>query len=61
MEVGFNAIYTMNISAQSAMTGEIFPQMMIFFVAFALDHKHKGQISIQLPTAVLNPSRPLRF
>ena len=32
-----------------------------FFVAFALDHKHKGQISIQLSTAVLNPSRPLRF
>ena len=32
-----------------------------FFVAFALDHKHKGQISIQLSTAVLNPSRPLHF
>ena len=30
VEISFNAIYTMNISAQSSMTREIFPQLMIF-------------------------------
>ena len=30
VEIGFTAIYAMNISAQSAMTREVFPQMMIF-------------------------------
>ena len=33
---------------QSAMTREIFPQMMIFVIVFASDHKYQGQISIQL-------------
>ena len=40
MEIGFSPIYAMNISAQSAMTGEIFPQMMIFFVVFASDNQY---------------------
>ena len=30
MEIGLNAIYAMNLSSQSIMTREIFPQMMIF-------------------------------
>ena len=30
VEIGFTAIYAMNISAQSAMTREVFPQMMVF-------------------------------
>ena len=34
VDIGFSAIYAMNISAQSAMTREIFPQMMIFFEDF---------------------------
>ena len=38
VEIVFNAIYTMNISNQSAMAREIFPQMMIFFVEFVLDY-----------------------
>ena len=40
VEIDFNAISAINISAQSAMTKEIFPQMMIFFVVFASDHKY---------------------
>ena len=35
MEFGFNAIYAMNISAQSAMTRESY-----FFVVFASDHNY---------------------
>ena len=37
MEIGFNAIYAKNISDQSVMTREIFPQIKILFVIFALD------------------------
>ena len=34
VEIGFNVIYAMNISAQSAMTREIFLQMIIIFLVF---------------------------
>ena len=40
VEIWFNALYAINISAQSAMTIEIFPQVMIIFGTFVLDHKH---------------------
>ena len=39
MEIGFNAIYAKNISDRNVMTIEIFPQIMIFFVIFALDEE----------------------
>ena len=40
MEIRFNAIYPMNISAQSAMAREIISANADFFVAFASYHKY---------------------
>ena len=34
VEIGFNAIYAMNMPSQSAMPREIFPQILICFVLF---------------------------
>ena len=39
VKIGFNAIHSINVSGQIAMSREIFLQVMIFFVLFASDHK----------------------
>ena len=57
----FNAIYVMNISAQSVMAREIFPQMMIYlqFLAQIINIKARFPFNCPLPLERFNNAMKL--